>query len=82
MIGHSSISDADVRKQIRHGEICLGGNRRLKIYGTLGCRSGKRMKRENRVFLASVAEAIQQGYRPCARCMNHNYKQWKNGSVQ
>lgn len=66
---------------IRRGEIMLGGNRRLKIYGTLGCVSGKRMKRENRVFFKSDAQARKMGFRPCGHCMNAAYKQWKDGFV-
>lgn len=56
-------------KLIRHGEIKLAGNARLKIYGTLACGSGKRMKKENRVFFTSEDEAIRHGFRPCKRCM-------------
>ncbi|WP_419699388.1 Ada metal-binding domain-containing protein [Mucilaginibacter sp. NFX135] len=60
-------------KQIR-----LGGNARLKIYGTMSCRSGKRMKSENRVFFVSEAEAVNLGYRPCGHCMVQQYRRWKN----
>ncbi len=67
---------------IRKGEIVLGGNKRLKIYGTLGCASGKRMKRENRVFFKSDTEARKMGFRPCGHCMKEAYKQWKDGFVQ
>ncbi|MBL1278313.1 MAG: hypothetical protein COB30_019745 [Ectothiorhodospiraceae bacterium] len=54
----------------------MGGNRRLKIYGTLKCSSGNRMKRKKRVFFSSAAEANSQGYRPCAHCMRSEYKKW------
>jgi len=60
-------------KQIR-----LGGNARLKIYGTMSCRSGKRMKSENRVFFVSEAEAVNLGYRPCGHCMVQEYVRWKD----
>jgi hypothetical protein len=60
-------------KQIR-----LGGNTRLKIYGTMSCQSGKRMKPENRVFFSSEVEAISLGYRPCGHCMVQQYRRWKN----
>ena len=66
---------------IRKGEIMLGGNKRLKIYGTLGCASGKRMKRKNRVFFKSDDEARKMGFRPCGHCMKPAYKQWKDGFV-
>lgn len=59
----------------------FAGNRHLKIYGTLHCKSGKRMKKENRVFFQSEKEAMEAGYRPCGHCMNSAYKKWKDGSV-
>jgi hypothetical protein len=62
---------------IKKGLIQWGGNRPGKIYGRLSCMSGKRMKTENRVFFESEAEAIGQGYRPCAHCMPQEYKLWK-----
>lgn len=62
---------------IRRGEISLGGYRKAKIYGLLNCKSGKRMKEENRVFFKDEREAIQYGYRPCAHCLPGKYKLWK-----
>jgi hypothetical protein len=56
MIYHDEISDCYLRNKIKNAEICLGGNRKLKIYGTLKCASGKRMKRENRVFFCLKAK--------------------------
>ena len=44
MIRHSDISASDLRSKIRKREIRWGGNRQLKIYGTLSCASGKKMK--------------------------------------
>jgi methylphosphotriester-DNA--protein-cysteine methyltransferase len=55
----------------------MAGNQRLKIYGTLACSSGKRMKKENRIFFKSEEEAIQAGYRPCGHCLNEKYLVWK-----
>ncbi|WP_276501966.1 Ada metal-binding domain-containing protein [Terrimonas pollutisoli] len=78
---HSNISDAELRTLIRNHSILLGGNSQLKIFGKLNCRSGKRMKKINRVFFASKQEAIEQGYRPCGHCMNKEYKAWKNGTI-
>ncbi len=66
-----------LKSLIENGEIALGGNRQLKIYGTLSCRSGKRMKIENRVFFGSEKEARQNGYRPCGHCLSEKYKRWK-----
>lgn len=81
MTRHDEISDSDLRNQIKNGEICFGGNRKLKIYGTLKCSSGKRMKRENRVFFSSEKEAIKNGFRPCGHCMKPEYLKWKNGLI-
>jgi hypothetical protein len=58
---------------INSGEISLGGNAKLKIYGTLKCSSGKRMKVENRVFFRDENEAIASGFRPCGHCMREKY---------
>jgi methylphosphotriester-DNA--protein-cysteine methyltransferase len=81
MIQHDKISDLDLRNKIKKGEICFGGNLKLKIYGTLKCASGKRMKRENRVFFLSEIEANKNGFRPCGHCMKTNYQKWKNGLI-
>lgn len=59
------------------GLLTLGGNRRLKIYGLLSCRSGKRMLTNNRVFFSGEAEAKDLGYRPCGHCMPEAYRRWK-----
>jgi methylphosphotriester-DNA--protein-cysteine methyltransferase len=69
-------------KKIRSGEVILGGNAKLKVYGKLNCKSGKRMKVENRVFFGSKKEALQNGYRPCGHCMKKEYGQWKNKTAQ
>jgi methylphosphotriester-DNA--protein-cysteine methyltransferase len=76
MITHNLISDEELRNKIRLQAISLGGNKRLKIYGTINCYSGKRMNRENRVFFASESEAKFWGYRPCGHCMKEGYRQW------
>jgi len=56
-------------KLIRKGKIKFAGNAKLKIYGTLGCHSGKRMKKENRVFFEDEADAVTHGFRPCGNCL-------------
>ena len=76
MIKHADISTEELKKHFKNKDICLGGNARLKIYGLLKCRSGKRMKKENRVFFHSVDEALQHGYRPCGHCLKTAYNQW------
>jgi len=58
-------------------EIVLAGNSKLKIYGTLNCSSGKRMKVQNRVFFSALSEAVELDYRPCGNCLQEEYKYWK-----
>jgi methylphosphotriester-DNA--protein-cysteine methyltransferase len=66
---------------INAGKVRFGGNKRLKIYGTLACSSGKRMKVANRVFFESEREAIAAGYRPCGHCMPVEYLAWETGNA-
>lgn len=81
MIRHSEISKSDLRTQIKKQEICFGGNGKMKIYGTLSCGLGKRMKRENRVFFLTEKEAIQNGFRPCGHCLREKYQKWKHETI-
>ena len=81
MIAHSEISAGELHARIRHAEIVFAGNKKLKIYGHLKCASGKRMKKENRLFFSSETEAKAEGYRPCGHCMREKYIKWKNGSL-
>ena len=46
----------------------LAGWRPGKIYGRLDCKSGMRMKKQNRVFFYSKSDAEACGYRPCKKC--------------
>lgn len=78
---HSTITNKQLHLKIRREEICFGGNLQLKIYGLLSCKSGKRMKREKRVFFTSEQEAVGLGYRPCGHCMKAKYEQWKIENV-
>jgi methylphosphotriester-DNA--protein-cysteine methyltransferase len=71
MIKHTGITDEDLRKQIKQKQISFAGNIRLKIYGRLNCGSGKRMKKENRVFFISEEEAKAEGFRACGNCMRN-----------
>lgn len=71
-----------LRQRIFTGEISLGGNRNLKIYGGVQCRSGRRLKRENRVFFRDAADALANDYRPCAHCLPDAYRVWKQRQVQ
>ena len=85
MIKHSELGDTafarsrQLKRLIDKGDIQLAGNRKLKIYGTLKCSSGKRMKADNRVFFRSEAEAKSMSYRPCGHCMREAYLEWKTG---
>jgi methylphosphotriester-DNA--protein-cysteine methyltransferase len=79
MFHHLELGKQKLRSLIKKGKTVLGGNRRLKIYGKLSCKSGKRMKKENRVFFASEKQAINEGYRPCGHCMKTKYQTWKEG---
>ena len=81
MIQHSAISDQGLKSKIKNREVLFGGNSRLKIYGKLNCKSGKRMKRENRVFFASQKDALVKNFRPCGHCMRMEYKKWKDGII-
>jgi methylphosphotriester-DNA--protein-cysteine methyltransferase len=83
MIAHSKLSPPEVRALIKAGVLTLGGNKKLKIFGHLSCRSGKRMLKKNRVFFTSGYEAKHLGYRPCGHCMKEDYKIWKqdNGLI-
>jgi methylphosphotriester-DNA--protein-cysteine methyltransferase len=77
MIRHPQINDSELRKRIRQQEILFAGNVKLKIYGKLNCKSGRRMKKETRVFFRSEKEAVLHGYRPCGRCMKQAYEKYK-----
>lgn len=77
MIRHDEIESKALFRLIRSGDVSVGGNARLKIFGALSCKSGKRMLRKNRVFFENEADAIQQGYRPCGHCMQAAYLAWK-----
>jgi methylphosphotriester-DNA--protein-cysteine methyltransferase len=81
MIKHTDIDDAELHQRIKQKEIVYGGNRNLKIYGTLQCKSGKRMKTKNRVFFKTIEQAKEIGFRPCGHCLRADYKIWKNGLI-
>jgi methylphosphotriester-DNA--protein-cysteine methyltransferase len=81
LIYHAAVSDSGVRARIRKKEILFAGNRKLKIYGRLDCRSGKRMKKQNRVFFADEKEATGHGFRPCGHCMRKECESFKDGAI-
>lgn len=77
MFLHSDLNNRTLRSLLKNRDTVMGGNINLKIYGTLHCKSGKRMKKSSRVFFLSEAEAIEKGYRPCGNCMRDKYRIWK-----
>lgn len=83
MIAHLELGNTGFQRMRRlkylidHGEIQFAGNKKLKIYGTFCCPSGKRMKTENRVLFKSIEEAESNGFRPCGHCMREEYLRWK-----
>jgi methylphosphotriester-DNA--protein-cysteine methyltransferase len=83
MIAHLDLSSTPfgrarkLKELVDGGLIQLAGNQKLKIYGTLHCSSGKRMKVTNRVFFKCENEAVSTGYRPCGHCMRKEYVRWK-----
>lgn len=77
MINHNDISSRMLFAKTENKQITFAGNNKLKIYGTLNCTSGKRMKKENRVFFFSEEEAKTSGYRPCGNCLKRKYNDWK-----
>ena len=77
-LGHHAFKRSrELKILLDKNEITLAGNSKLKIYGTLNCSSGKRMKVQNRVFFKSEEEALHLGYRPCGHCMLKEFKEWK-----
>ncbi|HYF69671.1 MAG TPA: Ada metal-binding domain-containing protein [Ohtaekwangia sp.] len=69
MIQHTDLTSWELLHLIRRNIITLAGNKKLKIAGSLHCRSGKRMQRKNRVFFSSMNDALNNGYRPCKHCI-------------
>jgi methylphosphotriester-DNA--protein-cysteine methyltransferase len=75
MYRHIDLSKQVFIRMIRNNSIQYAGNVRLKIFGHLNCKSGKRMKKENRVFFKTETEAISAGFRPCGHCMPIRYRE-------
>ncbi|MDZ7648550.1 MAG: Ada metal-binding domain-containing protein [Cytophagales bacterium] len=76
MFLHSELTRQALRGLLKNQSITQAGNSRLKIYGLLSCTSGKRMKRQNRVFFVSKKEALKNEYRPCGHCLPKEYQAW------
>lgn len=65
----------------------LGGHRRTKIYGRLDCPGAARAIARggyvtNRVFFADVPTAVAAGFRPCAVCLQDDYRAWKASQAE
>jgi methylphosphotriester-DNA--protein-cysteine methyltransferase len=88
MIKHSSLGNTSfirarkLLQLIKEENVAFSGNSRLKIYGLLNCKSGKRMRIINRVFFSSAKEAVENGFRPCGHCMPVEYKKWKQNAAK
>ena len=48
-----------------------------KVFGRLDCKSGMRMKKENRVFFHNLDDAVKEGYRPCKKCKPINEEDFR-----
>jgi methylphosphotriester-DNA--protein-cysteine methyltransferase len=81
MLHHAQIPQPELIQLLKSKTINFGGNLKLKIYGTLTCRCGKRMNKSNRIFFVTEVEALELGYRPCGHCMRVEYTTWKDKVV-
>ena len=77
MFQQIDLTGSDLFRKLKNRRILYAGNVRLKIFGRLNCKSGKRMKKENRTFFETETEARSSGFRPCGHCMRLAYFQWK-----
>jgi hypothetical protein len=65
----------------------LGGHRRTRIYGLLGCPTALRAIARggyvaHRVFFEDEAAARAAGYRPCAVCLRDDYRAWRASAIR
>jgi len=62
--------DGCIARSKRKGKYAGWNGRRKdrKIFGRLDCKSGIRMKKENRVFFHTWSDAVAAGFRPCKNC--------------
>ena len=77
MVEHVDIKERQLFALLKSESIAFAGNLKLKIYGRLHCVSGKRMRKENRIFFIDEAEATSNGFRPCGHCMREQYREWR-----
>ena len=81
MCKYEDLTNKELLHKIKNGSIQFAGNTQLKIFGTLKCRSGKRMKKRNRVFFETETEALLLGFRPCGHCLPVRYREWKKNET-
>lgn len=84
--GTAHMRGKDIWPLVENGAVKLGGHRKLKLYGRLDCKSANRYLKngtyqKNRVLFVSEAEAIENGYRPCATCLPQHYEKWQQCSA-
>lgn len=77
-----SLLGADGRPYASPAPGTLGGHRKSRIFGRLDCPTALRAIArggyvQERVFFPDEATARAAGYRPCARCMQEVYREWK-----
>lgn len=65
-IVYKVLQDGEIKESSVPGK--YAGWRPGKIFGRLDCKSGMRMKKENRVFFLTWDDAMAAGYRPCKNC--------------
>ncbi len=72
-------------KILKEGEIIespipgeYAGYKKGKIFGRLDCKTGMRMKKENRVFFHTLEDAVREGYRPCMSCKPIDEEDFEN----
>jgi len=53
------------------------GHKKYKIFGRLDCKSGMRMKKDNRIFFHELEDAVLHGYRPCRNCKPINEEEFQ-----
>jgi len=73
-----------IYKILENGQIVLSdvpgkyaGHKKYKIFGRLDCKSGMKMKKENRVFFHTLEDAVLHGYRPCRNCNPMDEEEFK-----
>ncbi len=82
-----SITDSNNQQFLSKIKGNWGGHKLLKIFGKLNCPSAlywidKGHYTKHRVFFHNVKNAMQAGYRPCAKCLPEAYSAWKSKKPQ